>query len=268
MSSEVPVTLRRALTLWLVFHLPGKARTTRRFYWQTVKQIRRAWHSRLSARMEEISSEDVARFASTCGHYCPSRWNAMLSVLHSTVAASRILKRRPLKLTRPPPPSPEEFARLMREAESLTRSHAAEVIDFLAHSGLRITAAKNVRWTAVHEDRIEYTGKGGKLCSVPIINGMSGVLERLRKLDDGSGFVLPRGTIKKGLAKACDRAGLRRLNHHDFRHLFTTRCTESGVDIPTVARWRGDSDGGAMLMKRYFHLLDRHSQAMAARVRI
>jgi hypothetical protein len=32
--------------------------------------------------------------------------------------------------------------------------------------------------------------------------------------------------------------GLSKLTHHDLRHLFATRCIESGVDIPTVARWR------------------------------
>jgi hypothetical protein len=40
------------------------------------------------------------------------------------------------------------------------------------------------------------------------------------------------------------------------------------VDLPTVARWRGDSDGGALLSKRYFHLLDAHSRAMAQRVQL
>jgi integrase len=120
----------------------------------------------------------------------------------------------------------------------------------------------------VYEDRIEYIGKGGRLCSVPIINGMRGVLDRLQELDDGSGYVLPRASIRTGLAKACDRAGVRRLTHHDFRHMFATRSIESGVDIPTVARWLGHNDGGALLSRRYFHLLDGHSQAMAAKVRI
>lgn len=80
--------------------------------------------------------------------------------------------------------------------------------------------------------------------------------------------MLPRAAIRSGLAKACGRAGVRRLTHHDFRHLFITRCIESGVDVPTVARWVGHRDGGALLAKRYFHLLDVHSQTMAARVNL
>jgi integrase len=57
-----------------------------------------------------------------------------------------------------------------------------------------------------------------------------------------------------------------RVTHHDLRHLFATRCIESGVDIPTVSRWLGHRDGGALAMKVYGHLRDQHSVAMAQRV--
>jgi integrase len=261
-------TLKRALTRWLVVHRSGKTPSTRRYHWQTVKQIRRAWHSLLNKPVDQIDADDVARFALAADRFCASRWNGMLTVLYATVPASKVLRRRPLKLTRPPPPTQLEFARLVEECERLARSHAALVVEFLAHTGLRITSARNVRWPDVHADRIEYVGKGGRLCSVPIINGLRGVLERLRALGDSRGFVLPRPAIRRGLAKACARAGLRRLSHHDFRHMFTTRCIESGVDVPTLARWLGHHDGGALLGKRYFHLLDSHSQAMDARVQL
>jgi hypothetical protein len=48
--------------------------------------------------------------------------------------------------------------------------------------------------------------------------------------------------------------------------LFATRCIESGVDIPTVSRWLGHKDGGALAMKVYGHLRDSHSVNMAQRV--
>jgi integrase len=193
----------------------------------------------------------------------------MVSILQEILpATAATLKRREIPLTRPAPPTQQEFARLVDEAEKLARSHAREVIEFLAHTGLRISGAQNVRWTDVYEDRIEYIAKGGRRCSVPIINGLRDVLARLKTIDDGREYVLPRGTVKKGLRMACERAGLRRLTHHDFRHMFITRCIESGVDIPTIARWVGHKDGGALLSKRYFHLLDDHSRMMAQRVKI
>src|SRR5580698_4420450 len=62
------------------------------------------------------------------------------------------------------------------------------------------------------------------------------------------------------------KAGIAHLTHHDLRHLFATRCIESGVDIPTVSRWLGHKDGGALAMKTYGHLRDQHSATMAQKV--
>lgn len=42
---------------------------------------------------------------------------------------------------------------------------------------------------------------------------------------------------------------LKLIEHVNLRHLFATRCIESGVDIPTVLRWLGHKDGGALAMK-------------------
>jgi hypothetical protein len=71
---------------------------------------------------------------------------------------------------------------------------------------------------------------------------------------------------QKSLDTACKKLGIARLTHHDLRHLFATRCIESGVDIPTVSRWLGHKDGGALAMKTYGHLRDEHSTKMAQKV--
>ena len=63
--------------------------------------------------------------------------------------------------------------------------------------------------------------------------------------------------------RACEKVGAERITHHDLRHLFATRCIESGVDIPTVSRWLGHKDGGALAMKTYGHLRREHSIAQA-----
>ena len=54
--------------------------------------------------------------------------------------------------------------------------------------------------------------------------------------------------------------------HHDFRHFFATTCIEAGVDIPTVSRWLGHKDGGALAMRVYGHLRKEHSFSMFNRV--
>lgn len=74
------------------------------------------------------------------------------------------------------------------------------------------------------------------------------------------------GECEKSLTRACRLLGIHRITHHDLRHLFATGCIEAGVDVPTVSRWLGHSDGGALAMKTYGHLRREHSAAMAQRV--
>ena len=71
---------------------------------------------------------------------------------------------------------------------------------------------------------------------------------------------------QRAMDRAASVVGIARITHHDLRHLFATRCIESGVDIPTVSRWLGHRDGGALAMKVYGHLRDQHWAAMALKV--
>ncbi len=58
-------------------------------------------------------------------------------------------------------------------------------------------------------------------------------------------------SAKKFLGTACRRLSYPAFSHHDFRHFFATTCIEAGVDIPTVSRWLGHKDGGALAMRVY-----------------
>jgi integrase len=71
---------------------------------------------------------------------------------------------------------------------------------------------------------------------------------------------------KRCLQTACRRLGFPAFSHHDFRHFFATTCIEAGVDIPTVSRWLGHKDGGALAMRVYGHLRQEHSFSMIKRV--
>jgi integrase len=145
------------------------------------------------------------------------------------------------------------------------------VIRLLAHTGLRINEARQLRWADVQESFFLVPGritKNGKPRMIPFVNGVREALAGLRRVTGRRKAILPQAECKRSLRVACKRAGVPRLSHHDFRHLFATRCIQSGVDLPTVARWLGHSDGGALLAKTYYHLADEHSFAMAARVKL
>ena len=158
---------------------------------------------------------------------------------------------------------------------------ASDLIEFLAYSGTRLyTEALWVTWEDVDFDRKEIIVRGDpethtknwEVRRVPILPNMEALLERMRTavMARGrsiSGRILKVSQCAVSLQKACLKLGLPRLRHHDFRHLFATRCIESGVDVPTVARWLGHKDGGALAIRVYGHLRSQHSQEMAKKVR-
>jgi integrase len=186
------------------------------------------------------------------------------------------IKQRDLKL-----PEPAHFKMLVENLRLKSGGwgpRVADLIEFLAYSGMRIKSEAlwvswdDIDWTRkeiiVRGDPVTAT-KNGEIRRVPIIQDLESLLLRLK---DQLGGVKPERILQVGrgyesLARACKEIGIPRLRHHDFRHLFATRCIESGVDIPTVSRWLGHKDGGALAMKTYGHLRNEHSQAMAQKVK-
>jgi integrase len=141
---------------------------------------------------------------------------------------------------------------------------AADLLEFLAYGGMRLyTEALWVTWGDIDWKRKEIIVRGNpethtknwEIRRVPILPNMADLLGRMQ----ASRVPPPQPTDKVlevtecpvSLKRACDHLGIHRLCHHDFRHLFATRCIESGVDIPTVSRWLGHKDGGALAMKTY-----------------
>ena len=154
---------------------------------------------------------------------------------------------------------------------------AGDLIEFLAYGGFRKGEARNIFWSDCDFDRGEILVRGDEetrtknwtVRTVPMIPEMRRLLERVRDERGREGVaaqVMRVSECNGSLANACRRLGIPRITHHDLRHLFATTCIESGVDLPTVSRWLGHKDGGALAMKVYGHLRDQHSTNMAQRV--
>ncbi len=258
------------MSQWLELHSLGRKPRAQQFNKEIVAIISRHWPGPLNGSTSTIAAADVTRCAERVSHYCPSRWNAIVSALQFVTPAARSLRRRPLRSKDRRSLSQLEFTRLVEELDRRPRSHAGLVIRLLAHTGLRINEARHLRWSDVLNDHLTVPGsvtKNGKPRMIPFINGIRQTLDQLRQVSDGAS-VLPQAACRRSLASACVAVGLPKLSHHDFRHLFATRCIQSGVDLPTVARWLGHSDGGALLARTYYHLVDEHSRRMAARVTV
>jgi integrase len=157
-----------------------------------------------------------------------------------------------------------------------------DLVEFLAYSGMRIKSeALWTRWEDIDWQRKQIivrgdpeTGtKNSEIRRIPLVRDMEGLLTRMKEklgTADGTlctGRIMQVNRCNEALARACKEIGISRITHHDLRHLFATRCIESGVDIPTVSRWLGHKDGGALAMRTYGHLRNEHSQLMAEKVK-
>ena len=256
------------LSQWLTIHTLDRRPRTVEFNTEIFNIIKAAWPVwDLPAVL--VTVEQVLTFAQTVSHYCPSRWNAIVGAVRFATPHGFKLPLRAVRVRQFTPPNQTEFAALLVECDDAPRSQAGLTVRFLSLTGARITEAKALRWPDVKVDHICISSqtKNGLTRCVPFLPGIADVLERLMCLDH-AGFVLPRENARKAIASACVRAGVPHMSFHCFRHLFATRCIQSGVDMPTVARWLGHRDGGALLARTYYHLADGHSQTMAARVRI
>lgn len=154
-------------------------------------------------------------------------------------------------------------------ADSQARAKAgADFVELLAYTGCRLHEAASLRWRDLNFEKGEVTVTGGErgtkndeTRTVPMTDALRGLLlplrdERQPKPDD---FVALHDSAKKCLQTACRRLNSHQFTHHDFRHYFATTCIEANVDIPTVSRWLGHKDGGALAMRVYGHLRQEHS---------
>ena len=256
---------------------------------QIVWSIWKTWPELRDLQAKSVTEADCLDWGERYAKkYSPTRYNNAVGSLRGIFEvgidqgliyrnpAGKLKKRRP-KTKHLDLPTSDKFAAIVdtvRGEGAWCSKQCGDLIEFLAFSGCRLDEAKNIKWADVektgiwvHGDAEEGT-KGNERRLIPIIPPMAALLKDMRETPrhyrgDREGYILAVCEAQKALTKACAAVGAKRLTHHDLRHLFATRCIESGVDIPTVARWLGHKDRGVLALKTYGHLRSEHSQAMA-----
>ncbi len=155
---------------------------------------------------------------------------------------------------------------------------AADLVEGLAYSGLRLEEAGGLVWQDLDTERGMVTVHGtkteGSARQIPMTDAFSRHMSRMKEHREMllGRAVLPvervfeAGEASTSLANACKAVGVKKLTHHDLRHLFATTFIESGVDVPTVAGWLGHSDGGTLAMQTYGHIRPAHSKEAVKKV--
>ena len=254
-----------------------------------VKALLRTWPEIDAMHPAKITESDCRAWASRfAALYDAQFFNNTLAALRHIIERAGIgtddnparkVKRlgvKPKELQLPEPKQFEELLKLIQTSGAGQSRHCADFARFLAFSGCRLNEARLVSWQDVNLEKGEirvHNSKSAKTTSkpefrfVPVIPPMRELIEKLKPASASpESRVCAVGECEKSLTRACRLLSIPRITHHDLRHLFATRCIESGVDIPTVSRWLGHSDGGALAMKTYGHLRREHSAAMAQKV--
>ena len=186
------------------------------------------------------------------------------------------IKRRRIVSKEAPVPTREQLQSIVAAIRAEPRERGgADLVELLAYSGMRLREATALRWRDVDFTAGVFTVTGGEAGTknyeqrtVPLTEEMRGLLETIksaREVTPGDKVICVACALKT-LGTTCRRLELPKFHHHSLRHFFTTRAVEGGVDIPTIARWLGHKDGGALLMKRYAHLQQAHSLEQIKRV--
>jgi integrase len=265
---------------------------TREYHDQRINALLKSWPELEKKEVRTITKTECLNWAAEFGQDAsPTAFNHTIGILKTLIEIgvemgarydnpARYIKRaseRPKKLQLPEPEQFERFVASIEQSGSGFSQPCAELVRFLAYGGFRKGEAANITWGDCDSKRGEITIRGDPetgtknwtIRRVPMIPEMRALLQRLqaeRQSEPPETPVMHVRECQKAMDRAAKLVKMQRITHHDLRHLFATRCIESGVDIPTVSRWLGHKDGGALAMRVYGHLRDQHSAAMAQRV--
>jgi integrase len=266
--------------------------TAKLYRTKTIKALLKSWPDLKSTDVRKISASDCLQWASRFAlEFSPSVFNNTVGTLRQVIkiairAGARYgnpaeeIKKVKVRQKVLILPEHQEFVNLIssvRNGGGRFSEAAADLIEFLAYSGARKGEAARVfgcdcdlvGGKVMIKGDAETGTKNWETRSVPMIPDLRQLLERLKSASGEKWLDSPVMSVRecqKSIDSACEKLSLKRFTHHDLRHLFATRCIESGVDIPTVAKWLGHKDGGALAMKTYGHLRNEHSQEMAKKV--
>jgi integrase len=265
---------------------------TRDYWRQRLVALAKSWEGLNETEVRKITQSDCKRWAGKYAKKVSStNYNNTITLLRQVLSCAvdagviygnpaAALKRVTIRSKEIVLPSTDKFNALiveMRTGHGRDSRNCADFATGLAFTGCRLSEANALEWRDIDfaaseivvRGDAETSTKNWELRRVPLIPDARGLFARMRSeraAEPLDAKVFAVRECQKALDRACKKVGADRITHHDLRHLFATRCIESGVDIPTVSRWLGHKDGGALAMKTYGHLRREHSIAQAQRV--
>lgn len=293
-KGECPVTLWDALRIIQaqIESNPALKDSSKETYAEVIVSLKPGGNGRVPAPATSLLSltheEMEAWWKQTAASYSPDRANYQLLLVKRALRVAKerraisrevgvSLKRVPVPKTRLRLITRTQFAELVAAIRREPRGgqDAGDWVEFVAYTGLRPEEAHSALWE--HIDRannvLTVTGnatgtKNRRERHIPLTSRLNNLLKRISKRTKATtGPILRVDRPIKIIRRGCVAANVPTMRRKDFRHLFATRCFESKIDPPTVAKWMGHQDGGALALRTYAHPTTDHEHRSAAKVK-
>jgi integrase len=177
-------------------------------------------------------------------------------------------------------PTPEGLQRIERWLRARGEDAIADLVCFLAYSGLRIGEALRLTWEDIGfgEKLIHVRReKRGIMPWVPILPEMETLLRAMKTRS--TGYLLfpspldgtkPRevSAIRHRITAACRKLDIGHVAPHGLRSYFVTQCRQSGLTDAEIAMLIGDKTGPQLIAQVYGDVRPDHLLAQAQRIRL
>jgi len=177
-------------------------------------------------------------------------------------------------------PTPEGLQQIELWLRTRGENTTADLVCFLAFSGLRLNEALPLDWEAVDwgEALLHVTReKRGIMPWVPILPEMETLLRGM-KARATSHLLFPaahdpdtprnESLIRRRIQAACKSLGIGHVAPHGLRSYFVTQCRQSGLTDAEIAMLIGDKSGPALIAQVYGDVRPDHLLAQARRIRL
>jgi integrase len=264
----------------------AKKESSKAYYMEILGIIEKTWPN-LGQKIRAISATDIQAWLKKIQRYSGPRYNRVLTTMgkffkQAVSKGARLdnpiddLPRKKVavskKLTLP---TEDEFKELVEEIRKVEYragkdgNNSADFVLFLRYTGCRIGEASWLKLTDVDVKKWQLNipgliTKNGHPRSVPIVPPLRPIITKWLKAKERGEFLSPSADCRKAIANACARIPLPRLTPHDLRHLFITSCIELGFRAVDIAPWVGHRDNGALILRTYTQVRDKHQQEQVA----
>lgn len=213
-----------------------------------------------------INTEKIQKFID----HCRQQGNANATINRKTAALSKVLRyayqnekidkipfiprqREALKKERYV--SVEEELTMGRMFTQFGQEHLADLVTFLIYTGARISEARTLLRTGIHENHVVfYDTKNGTNHTVPLNVKAQAALERqLGRVEGAKVFPYSYDHIESNFKRVTELMGIDdQVTLHTLRHTFGSRLVQKGVPIQTVSKLMNHSS--LQVTMRYAHL--------------